>query len=218
LPPPGDAAGANATLLHLTETAQRAVPRDQLRVDFAVEVTDPDAAKVQAEINRRMSAALARIKAVPDVTLETTGYNVFAEHPDKKPAQWHGSQSISLTAGDFTTLLTLAGTLQQEGLVMRGLTPQLSRAAQQSVEDELTDTALARLRKRAERIAAGLGVKVERFRGLTIGNASASPPPMPLMRQMTAAAPMPAPPPVAEPGEATVSITAQADILLTPSP
>jgi uncharacterized protein len=213
---PPDPALSNAILLHLSETVQRDVPRDRLRIDLAAEVTDPDAAKVQAEINRRMTAAMSRVKAVPDIAIETNGYNVYQDRPEKGPAQWHGSQALSLTAADFAKLLSLVGTLQQEGLVMRGLTPELSREARQAVEDELTDTALARLQKRAARIASGLGTKVDRFRDLTIGNAAA--PPGPMLRM--AAAPMAAapPPPVAEPGEATVSITVQADILLAVGP
>jgi predicted secreted protein len=215
LPPPRDGAASNATVLHLSETAQRNVSRDRLRVDLAAEITNPDAAKVQAEINRRMNSALARIKAIPDIAIEMEGYSVFQDRPDKGSAQWHGSQSLSLTAADFGKLLALVGDLQQAGLVVRGLAPELSREARQAVEDDLTDIALGRLRKRAERVAAALGVTVDRFRDLTIGNVAS--PPMQL-RAMAAAAPMSVPSPIAEPGEAIVTMTAQADVLLTIKP
>ncbi len=206
-------APSNVPTLHLTETAERAVARDRLRVELAAEVTDPDAAKVQAEINRRMSAALNRIKAVPDITVETSGYNVYQERPDKAPPRWHGSQTIALMAKDFAALLALTGVLQQEGLVMTGLAPELSREARQAAEDDLTDLALARLKVRAEHIAAGLGTKVDLYRDLRIGNASN---PQPLMRAMgvTAGLSQSAPAPVAVPGEAQVSVTIQADIVL----
>lgn len=208
-PPP-----SNATILHLSETAERNVPRDRLRVALAAEVTDPDAAKVQAEINRRMSAALPRIKAAPDIALETGGYSVYQDNPSVSAARWHGSQSITLEAADFAKLLALVGSLQQQGLVIKGMAPELSREARQSVEDELTDVALERLRKRAERVAMGLGAKVDAYRNLQIGNAVT---PQPLMRGMAIMGKesQPAPPPVAEPGEAPVSVTVQADIALT---
>ena len=205
-------APSNATVVHLTETAERNVPRDRLRVELAVEVTDADAAKVQAEINRRMTAALARIKALPDITLETNGYNVDQENPGKTPPRWHGVQSLSLASKDFAKLLALAGTLQQDGLVMRGLAPELSREARQSVEDALTDEALARLKQRADHIAAGLGTKVDALRDLRIGNATTPPPPMRFMAAAGSLSQSPAP--VAEPGEAAVSVTVQADIAL----
>lgn len=206
-------AQSNATVLHLTETAERSVPRDRLRVQLAAEVTDADAAKVQGEINRRMSAALARIKAAPDIMLETNGYSVYQENPGKTPPRWHGSQSIALVAKDFAPLLALVGTLQQDGLVTTGLAPELSRDARQSVEEELTDEALARLKKRADHIAAGLGAKVDIYRDLRIGNAAT---PQPMMRAMnvTGGISESAPSPVAEPGATVVSVTVQADIAL----
>lgn len=204
----------NVTLLHLSETAERTVPRDRLRVALAVEIIDSDAAKVQAEVNQRMKSALARIKAVSDVALETGGYNVFLETPSAGARRWHGSQSATLVAADFGKLLALVGALQQDGLVVKGMTPELSREARQSVEDELTEVALARLRARAERIATGLNDKIDAYRDLHIGNAST---PQPFMRAVAAPSGISpsAPPPVAEPGEALVSVTVQADIALT---
>lgn len=209
-PPPS----SNATILHLSETAERNVPRDRLRIALAAEVVDPDAAKVQAEINRRMSAALPRIKAAPDIVLETGGYSVYQDNPSAGAPRWHGSQSLTLEAADFAKLLALVGSLQQEGLVIKGMAPELSREARQSVEDELTDVALERLRKRAERVAVGLGAKVDAYRDLQIGNAVT---PQPLMRAAKVGGEIssPAVSPVAEPGEAPVSVTVQANIALT---
>jgi uncharacterized protein len=204
--------GPPTTVLHLSETAERAVPRDRLRVVLAAEATNRDAAKLQAEINRRMSAALARVKAEPDVEAATEGYSVYQEHNGKTPPLWHGSQSLSLRGKDFGDVLGLVGTLQQEGLVVTGLAPELSSEARKAVEDELTDTALARLRRRAEHIASGLGAKIASYRDLRIGNAGV--PPVPFYAMARAAAAPAAP--VAEPGTATVSVTVSADIALTP--
>jgi len=206
---------ANATVLHLSETVERKVPRDRLRAELAVEAVDADAAKVQAEINRRMTAALARIKAVPEITVETNGYNVFEDRSDKAAARWRGSQSVSLTAKDFAKLLALIGSLQQDGLVMRGLAPDLSREARQAVEDELTDAATTRLQQRADHIAAGLGMRVERLRDLRVGNVAVPPAPLRAMALVGGAA---ATPPAAEPGEATVSVAVEADVMLTKHP
>jgi predicted secreted protein len=207
------APAATMTVLHLSETAQREVPRDRLRVELAAQAVDANASKVQAEINRRMTAALARIKSVPDIAVETQGYSVYEERNDKGPTSWHGSQSVAVTGKDFGAVLALVGTLQQDGLIVQGMTPELSREARQAVEDELTDVALQRLRRRADHIAAGLGAKVDMFRDLHIGNA-APPSPVPLRAMMAMKGSAAAPPPVAEAGEATVSVTVSADIAL----
>jgi predicted secreted protein len=204
---------SNATVLHLTETAERNVARDRLRVELAVEISDPDAAKVQAEINRRMMAALALVKSAPDIAVETDGYTVYQDRPANALPRWHGSQSVSLVGKDFTALLALVGTLQQNGLVITGLAPELSHEAEQSVEDALTDSALARLQQRAAHIAASLGAAVDAFRDVRVGDAGA---PQPIMRAMAMAGGMSqsASPPVAEAGEATVRVMVQADIAL----
>jgi predicted secreted protein len=211
-PPAGD-----QSTLHLSETAQRDVPRDLLHATLAAEATDPDAGKVQSDINQRMNAAMTHIKQTAGVTAETSGYSVYRETPDKQPPRWHGSQTVTLTSKDFAALLNLVGTLQQQGLVTQSLTPDISREARQSVEDALTDEALTRLKQRADRIATAAGVKLQGIHALTVGNVNAPPPVMqPMMRMMAGAVAAPAPPPVAEAGNATVSITATAEFALAP--
>jgi predicted secreted protein len=207
------------SVLRLSETAQRDVPRDLLRATLAAEATDPDPGKVQADINQRMVGALARIKQIAGITVETAGYSVFRDNSDKPsdkaPPRWHGSQSVTLTGKDFAALLSLIGELQQQGLVVQSLAPDLSREARQAVEDSLTDEALTRLQQRAGRVAGAIGVKLAGFRSLSVGNVNA-PPPLIRFREMTAATAMPSPPPVAEPGNAMVSVTATAEFALAP--
>lgn len=207
---------SDPTLLHLTERAERKIPRDLLRATLAAEATNADPGKVQAEINRRMAAALARIRRARSVIAETAGYSVYRE-PDEKGARkaprWHGSQSVALTGRNFEAVLQLIGALQQQGLVIQALAPALSRHARQVAEDSLTDEALARLQQRAERIAAALGTRIARFRSINVGNATSSPPPLrPLAMTVRSAAAMP--PPVAAPGNATVSVSITAEIAL----
>lgn len=201
------------SLLHLSDTAQRALPRDLLRATLAVEAADADPARLQAQINQRMSAALQRSKEVSAVTIETTGYSLYQERPEKAPPRWHGSQSVTLTSKDFPALLALVGALQQQGLVTQSLTPDLSPEALNGAEDALTDTALARLRQRAERVTATLGMAMRGFRDLNVGNAVA-PGPLRIMPMMASVAAPSAAPPAVEPGVVMVSVTVSADFLL----
>src|ERR1700744_6564682 len=190
--PPSPSAAADQSILHLSETAQRDVPRDLLRATLAAEAVDADAGKVQASINQQMTAAMVRIKQVANIAVETAGYSVYRDNPDNKTqARWHGSQSVTVTGKDFAALLALTGTLQQQGLVMQSLAPDLSRDARQSVEDALTDEALKRLQQRADRIPATLGPKALGFRSLSVGNVAEPPPVRPMMMRAMA---VPAPP------------------------
>jgi predicted secreted protein len=206
---------AAMTILHLTETAERVVKRDRLRVELRVEATGSDPARLQAEVNRRMTMALERAKAVASVTVETGGYIVYEDASKSGAARWRGSQSLALTGRDFAPLLQLTGELQGDGLLASGMSFALARETMRAAEDEMTAEALRRLRERAERVAGEMGLTVLRLRDLRVGNADGGRGPGPVpMRAMTTMAGAPAPPPVAEAGEAIVRLSVEADILL----
>src|SRR5438876_1015049 len=209
------AAPPGVTVIHLTEKAERMMARDHLRAGLAVEVTGPVAAQVQAEINRRMEAALSKAKSVSTVKVESGGYSVYPQRDPGKPTLWHGQQSLSLSSDAPADLLTLVGDLQQQGLNTQGLTFEVKEATLREAQDGLTADALVALRRRAEAIAGDLGMSVQQIRDVTVGNAEGGArPPMPMV--MMRAAGVAAPPPVAEPGDAEVSVTIQAEVWLAP--
>ncbi len=206
--PPG------VTVIRLSEKAERLMARDRLRAGLAVEVTGPVAAQVQAEINRRMQAAIDKAKSVASVKSETGGYSVYPQHDSGKPTLWHGQQTLNLSSDAPADLLTLMGDLQQQGLVAQGLTYEVKEETLRQAEDGLTAEALAALRRRAETVASDLGMTVQQIRDVTIGNAEGGArPPMPVMMRAVAGA---APPPAAEPGDAEVSVSVQAEVWLAP--
>ncbi|MDE2166416.1 MAG: SIMPL domain-containing protein [Alphaproteobacteria bacterium] len=203
------------TTLTLSAHADKTLPRDRLHADLRVEATGANPVRVQAEVNRRMAVALAHAKATAEVTVETAGYGVYAERDAKgNVTRWHGSQGLRLTSKDFATLLNLVGTLQDEGLALSDLAAELSPAAALAAQDTLTDEALKEIRARAARIAAALGTHIERYTELRVGNVST--PPVPVRFMAAAAAPSSMPPPVAAAGDATVSVTVDATVLLAP--
>lgn len=212
-PPP--AADDGLTVLHLSESADRAVRRDRLRVQLRVEATAGNAKQVQADINRRMASALAKVKTVAGIKPETGGYSVFEERQQNVPSRWRGSQTLSLVDHDFAELLTLVGDLQNDGLAVSLLAFELSPEAARSVQDELTNEALNRLRDRAERIAVELHLSFQHYRDVKVGNVGGNDRPIPI-RAMTMAAAAPAAPPVGEAGDATVQVSVDADIVLGP--
>jgi predicted secreted protein len=215
--PPADAANAALTILHLSETASKPVRRDRLRAELRVEASGADAKRVQADINRRMAAAVERAKAVPGLKVETGSYSIWQERPQNAPARWRASQALILTGSDTGELLGLVGDLQGDGLLLGGLVFELAPESARAAQDELTRTALTRLRDRAERIAHELGLGAARIRDVRVGNATGERPvPRPFMQMKAAAASAEAAPPVAEAGEATVEVTVDAEIALEP--
>ena len=196
------------TVLHLSQAAERSVIRDLLRIELRVEETGADARSVQAAINRRMAAALDRARQVQGVRVETGSYNVGEERPQNGPTRWRGSQSVILTGKDADSMLKLAGALQSDGLSTSSLTYDISPETVRGAEQDLTDEALAALDHRAASIADRMHLTVVRFRDVRVGNAETGGRPVPRFAAMAMAAP------VAEPGEATVRVTIEAELIL----
>jgi len=198
------------TVLHLSQTAERSVIRDLLRIELRVEETGADARSVQTAINRRMAAALDRVRQVQGVRVETGSYNVGEERPQNGPTHWRGSQSVILTGRDADSILKLAGALQSDGLSTSALTYEVASETVRGAEEDLTAEALAALDHRAASIADRMHLAVVRFRDVRVGNAETGGGPVPRLAAMAMAAP------VAEPGEATVRVTIEAELLLAP--
>ncbi len=197
-------------VLHLSQTAERSVSRDLLRIELRVEETGADSRSVQTAINRRMAAALDRARQVQGVRVETGSYNIGEERPENGPARWRGSQSVILTGKDADSILKLAGALQSDGLSTSSLAYDISPETVRGAEEDLTDEALAALDHRAASIADHMHLAVVRFRDVRVGNAETGGRPVPRLAAMAMAAP------VAEPGEAIVRVTIEAELLLAP--
>lgn len=203
-PPP------QTTVLHLSQTAERKVMRDLLRLELRVEETGTDPLALQPAVNRRMAAALDRARQVQGVSVETGSYDVIEDQPQNAPRHWRASQSLIITGKAADAALKLAGTLQSDGLLMSSMSYELSPETVRGAEEDLTSEALAGLAQRASSIADRVHLSVSRYRDLRVGNAETGGQPTPRFAAMAMAAP------VAQPGIAEIRVTVSADILLGP--
>ena len=204
------------TRVRLVETAQRTVRQDRLRAILRAEVTGPDARRVQAEINRRMTAAVDRAKSAASIRVETGSYSLYEERPPNAGTTWRGQQSLALIGTEFNDVLQLAGELQQSGLVFSGMQFELRPETARAYEDELTNEALKRLRERGEKIAAAMDMKITGIREISVGNVLGDTPRPPIRMRMDTMAAAQAAPPVAEAGDQIIQISVQAEIALGP--
>jgi predicted secreted protein len=196
------------TVLHLSQTAERSVLRDLLRIDLRVEETGADPLTIQSSINRRMATALDRAHQVQGVEVETGSYGVGEERPQSGPSRWRGSQSLILRSKAADAALKLAGALQSDGLLMSSMAYEASPEIVRGAEEDLTAEGLAALDRRAASIAGHMHLAVLRYRDLRVGNAETEGRPIPRFAAAAMAAP------VAEPGEATIRVTIEAELLL----
>lgn len=200
-----------ATVLHLSQTAERTLARDLLRVELRVEETGSDPRAVQSAINRRMAAALDRARQAEGVRVETGSYHVGEERPPNRAPTWRGSQSLILKSKNADATLKLVGALQSDGLSTASLGYEVSPETVRSAQDDLTAEALAALDRRAASVAEATHLAVLRYRDLRVGNAETEGRPVPRFGGAAMAA---GAPPVAEPGEAVVRVTVEAELLL----
>lgn len=204
------------TKLVLNETATREVEQDTLVAVVTARHEAPDAREAQRAVNQAMAAALEATEAVEGIQRSTGGYRVYQEYDrEGRPLRWIAEQDLQLKAREPARLLELVGDLQESGLILNGLSYQLSTEARRALENELTLEAIERLRARAERIAAAMQMRIERIDKLQVGGVADQPPVRPMFEaRMADTASMP--PPAALPGTETVDVAIEAEVALAP--
>ena len=162
------------TEIQLSQQAERLEARNRIAVRLNVEARGNNARQIQLDINKNMSAAIKKAQSDPAITVETSSYSVsrpYNSENAKETDRWRGIQTLSLTSEDFEAVLKLAGELQNDGLVMNDMRFYVAPETLKAAQDELTTAALERLRERTNRVAGDLGLKIERYKNITIGNA-----------------------------------------------
>jgi uncharacterized protein len=122
-----------------------------------------------------------------------------------------GRRPVILTGKDADSALKLAGQLQSDGLIMSSLSYEVAPETVRGAEEDLTAEALAALDRRAASIAGRMHLSVVGYRDLHVGNAETAGRPVPRFATMAMAAP------VAEPGQAMIRVTIDAELLLSPA-
>jgi predicted secreted protein len=212
-----DAAGDQneSTRIVLSETAVREVEQDTLVAMLTARGEAEAPREAQNQVNQAIQGALEAASGAEDIRRSTGGYRVYQQRDrEGQPIGWIAEQDIRMTSREPAPLLDLVGELQDAGLLLRGLSYELSREARKALEDELTDDALGRLRERAERVAGSLGAEVDRVAVLRLGGVDSPPPVMPRMMEMSARAEEAMAPPAALPDLETVSVRVEAEVLL----
>lgn len=139
----------------LNESAQSEVENDLLVAVLAAQAEGRDAGAPADEVNRQMDWAVNMAKSLPDVKVQTLGYNTRAIYNKNQVRGWRVSQSLRLESHDGRLLGDLIAQLQEQ-LKVQSLGYQVSDEQRRKYLDGLTETALARFRARAKNIATAM--------------------------------------------------------------
>lgn len=201
------------TALHLGETAEVTRAPDEVVATLRAEARAATAAAAQEAVNRAIAAAVARAQAVPGVRVATGGY--WTNRIEDGRA-WQASQQVTLRASNGAALLELTGALQQQGLAVSQLHWQLTRETARTAREEAAQIALDALRRRADAVAAQLGMQVVGLREVRIDAPDRGPRPMVAMAAPARAASAAAAPPMAVAEDVVVAATVEAVAILRP--
>lgn len=221
LPPPG------TTIMNLSATETEKVAQDMVVASLRLEVDEKDAKDVQAKINQLMQRGLDRAKKDAKVKTWTGTYSVYSYDPNPvppqpaeinkaRPVRWRGTQTIEMQSLESDTVLDLVTDLQKMGFIMNNLGYTLSPEKYESVQDELLVKALGKLKAKADLATRTLGKAGYEMLNLDLGTGG-YPQPMyggMMMARAEMAMDSSMPKAAAAPGEAEVSLSVSARVLL----
>lgn len=208
----GDLDPPPVPVVTVTASASASVANDRVHAWLRAEAENASAAAAANDVNARIAKALARLKAAPGLTVQTSGYSTGQVGERGHPVRWRVAQSVSIEGSDFATIANLVTQLQDvDGLLLSGLSFSVSTAKRRETEDALTQQALSAWRARAANAVRGLGLGAWRPGRVSVNTNDVAPPqPMYRAGMATMSAPAAAVPLEAGATEVTVTVTGDA--------
>jgi predicted secreted protein len=198
----------------VTASASMSVANDRMQAWLRAEVDNVDPARAAADVNGRIGKAIARAKGTAGVEVKTSGYSSYQVTDKANVTRWRVQQSVSLESSDFAALAALLTRLQAEdGLLMSGMSFDVSKDARRKAEDALTQEAIKLWQARAQSASKALGFDAWRVGRVSVQSGEPPMRPQPMMR-MAAAAGAGAPPVNAEGGNTDITVTVTGDAVL----
>jgi predicted secreted protein len=164
--------------------AEREVANDWTTGTIGATASGSDPSELAARVNRQMSEALALARQARGVKVTSGAYNTHPEYGDgNRIVRWQASQDLVLESGDTGAVAKLIGSLQEKGLLLRGISFSVARETQRKLEDELVAEAIAAFRTRASLVAKSFGKSSYGLVTVSVGGGGFQPP-MPYVRDM----------------------------------
>ncbi|MBP6899535.1 MAG: SIMPL domain-containing protein [Burkholderiaceae bacterium] len=223
LPPP-------ANVLQLSTEAQAEVTQDLLTISLQVIREGTDAATVQQQLRQQLDAALAEARKAErpgQVQVRTGGFSLLPRYAQPAPGSsgtvaralgivgWQGQAELVLEGRDIAAISQLAGKLN--GMTVQRVGFGLSPEAREQATAEVAAQAIQRFKQRAADYARQFGFGSYSVREVNVGSGEVSGGPVqPMYRMAVAAAPMAAEAQPVAAGKATVTVTVNGSVQMSP--
>lgn len=206
-----------APQLSVAATAYRDVPQDRVTVTLYAERESPQPAAGQAQVSELLGPVLERLKARPDLEVQSSGYRTDPVWQQSRIVGWRTRGSLQVSAQPSESFNRLVGELATK-LNVESVAYWLSRPAQLAIERELIAEAVAAFRAKADTAAKALGFRTYSVRTVSVDGAGPiRPEPVPkvMMSRAASAESAPVPLPGAE-GKTTVTVSVSGSVALEP--
>lgn len=204
------------TLLSFTtEGEAKAVP-NRLAIHFSARVQNTSPVTAQKRLNQLVQTAMGSVKNDSNVSLNAGNYTLSQEYNEHGPRRWNAEQTLTLKGADSAHLLTVAETLQSQGLGLNDMDWSIDPQTRQKLENQARTDALKKIRSQANSDAEALGLRVVGIERVQIDHAPMPESPFPAAPMLMSARASSGPAPQSTPEEQTIRVSVSTHIRLAP--
>ena len=159
--------------IQLSANASMEVENDTLSAQLYVQREGSELSRLADEVNKLITQAIAQIKQVDGIKLQTQGYQTYPTYNQQRVTGWRVRQSLRIQSQDSAKLSQLLSQLQSS-LALESLQYNVSPAQRTTAEEQLIGEAISSFQKRAALVTKHLGRKDYRLVEMNI-NTSGQP-------------------------------------------
>ncbi len=204
-----------APLLTLQASASTDVLEDQVTITLAADIEGNDQAAVDRRLTDILNQTRERAGEPADIRLRTGAWRIWpSTDRDGRITAWRGRVELVLESREIAAAAELAGKLG-DPMAIADVRFDLSSEVRAEAEAALLAEVAEAFRQRADAAADAFGFAGYEVHRLDLGGSGSMPQPRGELMMARAGGVADAAPPALEPGETTVSLSVQGEVVLT---
>lgn len=201
-------------LLSLQASASTDVLEDQVTIILAADIEGKDQAAVDRRLTEILNETRERAGSPSDIRLRTGAWRIWpSTDRDGRITVWRGRVELVLESRNIAAAADLAGKLGNP-MAIANVNFDLSSEARAEAEEALLEEVAQAFQQRAEAAAEAFGFSGYKVHKLELGGSGMMPQPRGEMMMARASGMADDAPPALEPGETTVSLSVQGEVVL----
>lgn len=196
--------------VNLTANATAQVENDTLVATLYYQREGADPGALASEVNEKITAAIKTSKKIPNIDIQTPGYQSNPVYEKQRIIGWRVRQTLRLQSKEIAKLSKLIGELQNT-LVLESINYSVSPDKLQEAEEKLTVQAIDAFKKRSLLITHQFGRTTYRMVIMSINSGGS---PIRPMRMQAAAMAMETTAPTIETGKQEIQVNINGTIEL----